>query len=289
MRAGPSSFSKARRPVLRVLSLLLVLAGCAPQYAVDGRPYALSVPADVNAPLPLIILLHGFGANADAQDLILPFSKDVSARRFFYALPNGTVDRDGKRFWNATEACCDYGSLKIDDVAFLRAVIADVKANHPVDPKKVFAIGHSNGGFMALRLACDASDDVTAVVSLAGSAFVDPLACPSGRPVSVLAIHGTADDTVLFNGGSTQTGSYPSAARTVTQMAARNGCTGQRVPTGSSDFLDDARAETKREATAGCPPGGLADLWTVEGAGHLPIFNDAFRTAVLDWLDGAAR
>ncbi len=271
------------------LLLLLTLAGCAPQYAVDGRPYALSSPPDVTTPLPLIVLLHGFGATAEAEDVVLPFSKEVNARRFFYALPNGTLGRDSKRFWNATDACCDFGHLGVDDVAFVRAVIADVKANHPVDARKVFVIGHSNGGFMALRLACEASDDVTAVVSLAGAAFLDAARCPSGKPVSVLAIHGTADDVVRFNGGDTQTGSYPSADRTVSQLARRNGCTGQRMGVGTSDFLDGAPAETTREATAGCPVGGRAELWTVAGAGHIPIFNAAFRTAVIDWLEAETR
>lgn len=273
----------------RAAALLLFLAACAPQYSVDGRPYALAIPADVKGPLPLVVLLHGFGASAEAQDVILPFSKEVASRRFLYALPNGTIDSDGKRFWNATDACCDYEDLKPDDVTFVRKVIADVKANHRVDARKVFLIGHSNGGFLALRLACEAGDEVTAVVSLAGATWLDAQRCPPGRPVSVLAVHGTADTVIGFNGGSTNAGAYPSASRTVATLAERNGCTGARAKLGSSDFLDDAASETTREAFSGCPAGGAVELWSVAGAGHIPIFHPQWRTAVLDWLDAAAR
>jgi len=267
--------------MLRAAVLPLLLAACAPAGVVDGRPYDLRVPNSGSGPRPLIVLLHGFSANAQLQDLLLPFSRDVDSRGFLYALPNGTLDHEGKRFWNTLGACCNFDHAAVDDVAFLRKVIADVKANHAVDPKRVFVIGHSNGGFMALRLACDAPDIVAAVVSLAGAASTP---CPSGRPVDVLTIHGTEDDTIAFNGGSTELGTYPSAAKTIAQLGASNGCSGSLTPAGTSDFLGDAAEETKRAATEGCPPRGRADLWTVEGAGHVPIFNDAFRTSVLDWL-----
>lgn len=267
--------------MLRSLFLLLLLASCAPSGVVDGRPYELRVPSSGSGPRPLILLLHGFSSSAATEDLVLPFSRDVDARGYLYAMPNGTLDREGKRFWNASDACCNFDHQAIDDVAFLRKVVADVKSRHAVDAKRVFAIGHSNGGFMALRLACDAPDLVSAVVSLAGAAS---LPCPATRPVDVLTIHGTNDDTIHYTGGSTELGPYPSAAKTIAQVGASNGCAGSLENAGTSDFLGDADEETKRTATSGCPAGGRADLWTIEGAGHIPTFNNAFRTQVLDWL-----
>ena len=269
------------------IALVGVLAACAPQGVVDGRPYGLGIPpdGDASSPLPLIVLLHGYGFTAEAEDLILPFSKVLASRRFFYALPDGTVDREGKRFWNATDACCNYDHLAVDDVAFVRALIADVEAHHPIDPARVFVVGHSNGGFMALRLACEAGDVISGVVSLAGAAWLDPSRCPSGSAVPVLAIHGTADEVIGFNGGSTTLGSYPSARRTVASMAARNGCTGASQTVGTSDLLGDAAQETTRDAFTGCPAGGRVELWSIDGAGHIPIFNDQLPGAVLDWLN----
>jgi polyhydroxybutyrate depolymerase len=273
------------------LWLLGCLAGCAPQAVVSGRPYTLSVPGGAGStPLPLLVLLHGYSATAEAEDLVLPFSKQVDARRFLYAQPEGTRDKKGKRFWNATDACCDFDAVPVDDVAFVRALIADVKANHPVDPARIFVVGHSNGGFMALRLACELGDEVSGVASLAGAAWLDPRRCPSGKPVSALEIHGTADDVIGYNGGATEEGGeYPSAAVTVATMAARNGCTGARARVGDSDFLDGPDPETARDAFGGCPAGGHVELWTVSGAGHIPFFDARLTTAVLDWLEAARK
>lgn len=266
----------------------VLLASCAPENAVDGRPYALSIPLNVSAanPLPLVILLHGYGAIGESEDaFVLPFSKDLSARPFFYAMPNGSVDKVSKRFWNGTDACCDYGKLEVDDVAYLRRVIADVKSKHPVDPRRVFVIGHSNGGFMALRMACDASDVVTGAVSLNGAVWLDPTRCTPGRPLSVLVTHGTADEVIRFNGGSTRAAGYPSAPASITTLARRNGCTGAREAVGRSDFIGDSENETTREAFTGCPQTGRAELWSVEGGSHIPAMKEAWRRAVIDWLN----
>lgn len=270
-------------------ALLVCLAGCAPQFQVEGRPYALGVPPSVTEPLPLVVLLHGYGVSADAQEVALPFSRDVAARRFFYAMPNGTLDAKGKRFWNATDACCNDGALPVDDVGFLRAVIADVKAHHPgqIDPDRVFLIGHSNGGFMALRMACEAGDVVTGVMSLAGAA---PLVCAGGPAVATLLVHGTGDDVIRFGGGVKPRARYPSAEESRSILARHNGCGADEAPgLAAADFIGDAKQETSGVAAAHCPPGGKAELWTVEGEGHIPFFNDAFRTAVLDWLFAEAR
>lgn len=271
---------------LRAVVPLLCLASCAPQYALDGRAYAVSGPADVTGPLPLVILLHGYGVTADVQDVVLPFSRDIASRRFFYVLPNGTVNAKGRRFWNASQACCNFDHLDVDDVGFLRALIAEVKANHPIDPKRVFLLGHSNGGFMALRMACDASADVTGVMALAGAA---PPECHRGRPVATLLVHGTKDETIKYGGGTTEGGAFGSAHATLATMAARNGCGATTAAVGSSDFIGDGRAETSREAAQGCPAGGRAELWSADGEGHAPFFSDAFRAAVLDFLMAETR
>lgn len=261
--------------------LVLLFAACAPQYEIDGRPYALSVPPDPRGPLPLIVLLHGYGASGEVQDVVLPFSRDVAARKFLYAMPNGTVNPRGRRFWNATDACCNFEGSTVDDVAFLKALIADVKQHHDVDPRRVFLIGHSNGAFMALRMVCDASADVTAVMALSGAT---PPTCHAGKPVNVLLVHGDADDVIHYEGGTTETGTYDSADHSLQTIAARNGCGTQRASAGIGDFVGDPKPETTKDKALGCPTGGAAELWTLKGEGHVPLVNDAFRASVLDWL-----
>ncbi len=262
---------------------------CAPGHVVNGRPYELRVPKGAGAtPLPLVVLLHGYSATGLTQDLIFPFSKEVEARQFLYALPDGTRDAVGKRFWNATDACCNFQQTPIDDVAFLRAVIEDIKKNHAVDPKQVFVIGHSNGGFMALRLACEASDLVTGVVSVAGAAKTPFPAC-DGPSIPVLQLHGTDDDTIRYDGGSTGAagGPYPGAQVTAQDYAERNGCTPGPREGAPLDLVGDDAAETTRTLWDGCR--APVELWTVPGQGHVPAFKAAWPGQVLEWLSERAR
>ncbi len=269
------------------LALLLVAAGaCAPDRVVDGRPYSLKVPNSAvdGEPLPLVLLLHGYSVNGAMQDFVFPFSGQVDEKRFLYALPNGTPDSDNKRFWNATDGCCQPEGQEVDDVAFLRAVIEDVKGQHAVDASRVFLVGHSNGGFMALRMACEASDLVAAVVSVAGAAWSDFSRCGAGRPVSVLALHGTSDGTIHYEGGETDYGPYPSAPATAARFAARNGCGVDATAEAAFDLEGDDGEETTPLLYPSCPRAGAVELWTMEGVRHLPRFNDGFAPTVVDWL-----
>ena len=264
--------------------LLLLLVGCAPDNAIRGRPYELVVPGgDDGSALPLLILLHGYGINGVGQDFVFPFSKQVDARHFLYVEANGTQDRAGRRFWNATDACCNFEALSVDDVAFVRALIDDVKAKHAV--KKVFVVGHSNGGFMTLRLACEASDVIDAVTAVSSSTWNDFTRCPAGRAIPLLLVHGTADATISYEG---KAGLYPSAPETGNRFARRAGCTGSWEALEPADFVSSVPdSETKRERIAGCSPG--IELWSVAGVGHVPDFDSRWVTATLDWLEGNSR
>jgi polyhydroxybutyrate depolymerase len=268
---------------------MLVAIGCPPDGVVGGRPYALVVPKQARAgePLPLVMLLHGFSANGPLQEWLFDLSSAVEEEGYLLAIPNGEVDEGGRRFWNGAEGCCQPEHLEVDDVAYLRAVIDDVRSKHPVDPRRIFLVGHSNGGFMALRMACEASDLVTGVVSVAGAAFDDFGRCPSGSRVPVLQLHGTKDGTIAFGGGATSYGAYPSAEETTRRFAARNGCSTERAAMGRLDLVDGDGDETLREPYTGCPPSGAVELWRMEGVGHIPDFHDRWANEVFGWLQTA--
>lgn len=266
-----------------LLPFLFALCACAPEHVVQGRPYELIAPADDDGqPLPLVILAHGYGVNGTGQGFIFPFAKIVDAQRFLYAEPHGTQDRDGRRFWNATEACCNFERLPVDDVGFFRALIDDVKSKHAVS--KVFVIGHSNGGFMTLRLACEASAVIDGVASVSGSTWNDFTRCPEGSSIPLLLVHGTIDQTIPYDG---KAGQYPGAVETGTRFARRAGCTGPLSEYERSDYLEVADAETRKERFANCRT--PVELWTLEGEGHVPVFDSRWTTDTVSWLRDQAR
>jgi polyhydroxybutyrate depolymerase len=238
------------------------------------RPYTLHVPTGYKAgsPTPLVVMFHGYGASGAIQELYFDITATSDANTFLYAYGNGTVDQTGSRFWNADDACCDLYNVPVDDVAYFDAIVADVKSKYDVDPKRLFVIGHSNGGFMSHRLACDRSSSVAAIVSLAGAVWDDPTKCAPTDRISVAEVHGNADKTISYTGGSTGEGTYPSAPTTVATWAAKNGCTGALTDTGKTLDLDSNLAgnETQISAYGSCPSGIDVQLWTIQGGAHVP-------------------
>ncbi len=249
------------------------------------RPTTLQVPAtyDADRSYPLLLLLHGWGGNSLLNQVYLGFAGAADARDVLVLAPDGTVDRDGKPFWNASDSCCDVYGTGVDDVAYLVGLVDQVSAAYSVDPRRVYAVGHSNGGYMAYRLACERAEVFAAITSLAGAAaFQDPSTCVPSAPVSVLQIHGDADQTVPYDGGR----SFPGAVASVERWATYDSCTGSLTPAGTLDIekrLDGA--ETSAASITSCPASVAADLWTIHGGAHSPVLaNPAFADLVWTFL-----
>ncbi len=280
----------------------LLLAGCsasstttpdagppdlAPSNAlVAARPYQYQVPGgyDPSKPAPLVLLLHGYGVNGVLQDAVFGFSSFADANGILYAFPDGTKDQTGNRFWNATDSCCDFYGSGVDDVAYLTAVLDDMAAHFNVDPKRVFVTGHSNGGFMAHRLACDRADRIAAIVPLAGDDWKDVSHCKPSEPVAVAQAHGDADMEVPYDGG--QLG--PSAHDSVAGWAMLDGC-GTATTMGAPLDLDThiAGAETTVEKWP-CTK-GAAELWTIHGAGHVPALGASWAPTIYAFMSAHAK
>jgi polyhydroxybutyrate depolymerase len=258
-------------------------AAAAPTTFGGDRPVTLHVPASYRpgTPTPLVLLLHGYSVSGLVEDLYMGFTALSDARGFLYAHPDGTVDSKKNHFWNATDACCNVDGSKVDDSAYLSDLIAAIGAAYSVDPKRIFLAGHSNGGFMSYRMACDHADQIAAIASLAGAMWLDTSKCKPAAPVSVLEIHGTADTEVLYGG----TAQYPSAEVTVKDWASIDGCGAMPDTSLPPLDLDDnlAGAETSVTRYGGCK-GGAAELWTLLGGTHVPGFTDASRAKIVDFL-----
>ncbi len=271
-----------------VVALAWVAAACgggAQQVGPAGyedRPYTLEVPQghDPTRPTALLVALHGYTSTGLQLEGWLQLSAAAAARDILVATPDGTRNPAGYPFWNATDACCDFYGSGVDDVGYLRAVIADVSARYAVDPKRVYVTGHSNGGYMSHRMACDAADVVAAVAPLSGVGWKDPSRCHPSRPVPVLEIMGTDDGNWL--GDSTA----PSSAEDLANWAAIDGCTGTLTDTGERLDLEISIAGAETRVSRYTCAQGAVEQWAMVGAQH--VFNPRlpqFTTAMLDWLE----
>lgn len=258
------------------------------------RPVTVHVPASYvdGTPAPLVILLHGFTASGDIEESYFRLTPLSDERGFLYAYPDGTLNASDIRFWNATKACCDVGNSKVDDSGYLSALIEQIQARYTVDPKRVYLVGHSNGGFMAYRMACDHSDQIAAIVSLAGAMFDDVKDCGASAPVAVLQIHGTADTTIAYDGGAILGNAYPGAKTSVEDWATIDGCQTEPDTAAASLDLDSSIAGKETTVTVygqGCKSGGHAELWTIKGGAHVPKLSPEFSSDLVDFLFAHAR
>lgn len=270
-----------------------VAAGTTGAVDLADRPFRLHVPTTYGeTPTALVVALHGWGGDGDRVTAQLGLASASEERGFLLALPEGTTDSEGRQFWNATDACCNADGRHVDDSAYLSRVIDEVSEQYAVDPDRVYAVGVSNGGFMAHRLACDHADQLAAVVSFAGAQASDPTACAPAQGVSVLEVHGTADETIRFDGGSIISGAtYPSAEETVGEWVTLDHCdqTGEKTEPFDADATL-AGAETIRTSwSAGCDDHSEVALWAVEGGVHSPPAGATFSDALVGWLEDHAR
>ena len=82
-----------------------------------ARPYSKFIPSSYSkgTSLPLVVLLHGYGATGAMQESYFKFESVAETNKFILVYPDGTLDSSGKRFWNATDACCDFLSAVADE------------------------------------------------------------------------------------------------------------------------------------------------------------------------------
>lgn len=248
----------------------------------DGRPYRLHVPTGYAAStsVPLVVGLHGFTSRSSQLDSYLGLTAAADARGFLLALPEGTTDRAGHQFWNAVDGgCCDLYSSRVDDSRYLSRLVTQGFSSYPVS--RVVVVGHSNGGYMAQRFACDHADQVDAIASLAGPLPFDTSLCRASRPVRVLDIHGDADETVPYLGRAAERSA--SAMDTVRRWAVIDGCTSGPTEGAAIDLEATIPGpETTPTVWSGCRGDSGVQLWTIHGGRHVPTLTPAFTRDVLD-------
>lgn len=257
-------------------------AAAVPPTEIGGdRPAAVVAPSgyDPARSWPVVVLLHGYGANSTLQDVIFGLAARVDTLGFVLVKPEGTVDDVGAQFWNATPECCNFGGIDVDDSAYLIGLVDELDAF--IDISSVSFVGHSNGGYMSYRMACDHGARIDRIAVLAGATFFDEADCLSPEPVGLLHMHGTEDDAVLYESTAAHAGAVESAGR----FAAKAGCAGPTPGAARDDLGAETGAETTVDTWSGCAPGIDVQLWSAVGGDHFYLsVDDGFRDDVASWL-----
>jgi polyhydroxybutyrate depolymerase len=160
---------------------------------VGGGWYHAVPPAgwDGTSPLPATVFFHGWRSTGravvESEALVRAFSDEGVL----------LIAPDGR---DKTWAHVGSPSSARDDLAFVDAVMADVRRRWPIDGDRLLVTGFSQGASMAWDVACYRGDAFAAFAPIAG-AFWEPLpeTCPAG-PVNLRHVHGTGDGTVPMAG-----------------------------------------------------------------------------------------
>lgn len=258
------------RLLITLLGVILVAAGCSPAEAnlASGfatgtsvhhikvgeldRSYRLYRPVGLPASAPLVVVMHGVSGSGKQVERDYRWDELADSASFAVAYPDGLGEA-----WNVDgQTCCGRsGREGVDDVGFISAAVDDIAKNLGVDAARVYATGMSNGGIMSYTLACT-TDLFAAIGPVAGTQLN---ACSTAHPVSVMHIHGTADELVPYRGGpgySVINGppvpDVNAFWRNVDQCAAPSATTNGSITT----------------STAACAGGREVVLVTVDRGGH---------------------
>ncbi|MCB1843098.1 MAG: hypothetical protein KDI09_09075 [Halioglobus sp.] len=239
------------------------------------RSYGVYIPQRrVDAPA-LVLVFHGSGGSAAQSRAMYAYAFEQLAEQhgFIVLYPEGYEDH-----YNGCRKAGPYAAnrLQIDDVGFMRALVARFVKREGVNPRAVFATGVSNGGQMALRLALEAPDLVAAVAPVATSLPTpDNMDCKaSGRPVAFMLMNGTADPMNPYHGGEValygllgNRGGVLSSPQTVEYFAQLAGYREEPVRSVLPDLAPDDGSQV--EVTLWRAPGRVpVALYTVHGGGH---------------------
>ncbi|HEV8314831.1 MAG TPA: PHB depolymerase family esterase [Burkholderiaceae bacterium] len=170
------------------------------------RMYRIHVPEsyDDAKPTPLLFALHGGGGSMDyqADDTKYGLITKSEQAGFIAVFPNGYSKLKSGKFatWNAGNCCGGARDQNVDDVGFIRRIVANLMRQMNVDRQRIYATGMSNGGLMSYRLACEMSDVFKAIAPVAGTD--NTRSCTPKQPVAVLHIHARNDTHVLYTGGA---------------------------------------------------------------------------------------
>lgn len=245
------------------------------------RAYTVRVPNNLapDVRVPLVLVLHGGGGNPAGIERISGFTEKAVSTGFIVAYPAGTGRGKSNRLtWNA-EHCCGFAKdKKIDDVGFIRALIAKLITTYPIAPNMIYATGMSNGAMMTHRLGIELADTVAAIAPVMGTLFGDEKT-PDGS-VSAIMINGALDATLPYRGGPLDARFKAVWDGTPAQPALIQGQFWAKANRCSED-VEQNRLKAYSHWRYGCPQTLAVELYLLANSGHVwpgSAFNNATST-----------
>jgi len=232
------------------------------------RTYRLHIPPnyDGNRSWPLVFVFHGgYGSGADMETLT-SFDQLADEKGFIVAYPNGYIDH-----WNDGRST-DPTYTNVDDVGFVAALIDELSSYYNIDPKRIFASGMSNGGIFTYRLACELSDRLAAIGPVSGSLAENLVThCSPAQAISIIHIHGLADQLVKFEGGTVPSPyggvTYP-VLEALALWVGFDGCTGRPETIELPDADPSDGTTTRMISYSHCQNDSAVTLYAITGGGH---------------------
>jgi polyhydroxybutyrate depolymerase len=222
--------------------------------------------AQRDVPVPLVLVLHGGGGNADNAERMTGFTDEADKEGFIVVYPEGTGRFKGKLLtWNAGH-CCGYAMKnRVDDVGFINDLIDKLIKDYPVDPRRVYATGMSNGGMMTHRLGIELPKRLAAIAPVVASLFGDET-IPQ-HPVSALMINGVLDKHVPVQGGPPG-GRFIDAWDGTPMKPAQEQAAFWARADGCTDMpeLDDEGTFVLTQFR--CPAGSAVEMYLIKDNGH---------------------
>ena len=177
-----------------------------PEFTIDhqgrARYYYVHAPSgwDEQTPLPVVLIFHGGGGNAEVTIRQTGLNRVADERQFLAVYPEGTGRLKHRLLtWNAGHCCAYAVEHQIDDVGFVRKLLADLPQHYPIDSTRIYATGISNGGMLCYRLACEMPEQIAAIAPVAGNLGID--SPPPSLPMPIIHFHGLQDQNVPIAGG----------------------------------------------------------------------------------------
>ena len=234
-----------------------------------ARSYRLYRPANLQAQPGLVVILHGSSGGGFQAETSTNFDAQADRLGWLAVYPDGVLDG-----WDTIPGQSVRSHPGADDVAFIRALIAQLAADYNVDPARIYVTGFSRGASMSYRLGCELSDVVAAIAPVSGNmataeGSVADFTCQTAKPVSILAIHGTADGTIPIDGGGTaKFVKYAPMTDVIARWRTLDGCASAAASTSTdgASSLTTWSCATHTEITTRVVAGG-AHAWPGAVAG----------------------